>query len=148
MFRGGSFCLIRSGVLMPLCGLLLLGGIGTPPPMQHAVRCALARFAAALWCGAVCGRPAFPVLTVAAWALPGPGCYSAGGLIPGETVRAVRLRAWSESSGCAHAPNLAVSRRKSLRKSLGFARKSLIVAKPCINPGKSLPILRKLLNSR
>lgn len=29
-----------------------------------------------------------------------------------------------------------------------FARKSLIVAKPCINPGKSLPSFRKLLNSR
>lgn len=29
-----------------------------------------------------------------------------------------------------------------------FARKSLIVAKPCINPGKSLPSFRKVLNSR
>lgn len=29
-----------------------------------------------------------------------------------------------------------------------FARKSLIVAKPCINPAKSLPSFRKLLNSR
>nr|DAG62099.1 MAG TPA: hypothetical protein [Caudoviricetes sp.] len=35
---------------MAFCGLLLLGGIGIPPPMQHAVRGVLARFAAALWC--------------------------------------------------------------------------------------------------
>lgn len=127
---------------------------GIPPPTQNAVRGVLAWFAAALWCGAVCGRPVFPGLIVAAWTLPGPldmtppqivltgpAMLRCRGLIPGETVRAVRLRAWSESSGCAHAPNLAVSRRKSLRKSPGFARKSPIVAKPCINPGKSLPLL-------
>nr|DAF86470.1 MAG TPA: hypothetical protein [Siphoviridae sp. ctCNm48] len=30
-------CPARNGVLMAFCGLLLLGGIGTPPPMQHAL---------------------------------------------------------------------------------------------------------------
>nr|DAG62101.1 MAG TPA: carboxypeptidase [Caudoviricetes sp.] len=56
-------------------------------------------------------------------------------------MRAVRIRAWSESSGCAHALDLAVLCQKSLRKSPSFAQKSLIVDKPCINPGKSLPLL-------
>lgn len=122
-----------------------------------------------VWCVcAVCGRPAFPGLIMAAWPLPGPGDMAApqivltgpstlwrrGGHNPGrdsarrpaQGVAGERRGSWS--SGCAHALNLADSRRKSLRKSPGFARKSLIVAKPCINPGKSLPILRKLLNSR
>lgn len=37
---------------MAFCGLLLPGGIGIPPPMQHAVRGVLAGFAAVLWyCG-------------------------------------------------------------------------------------------------
>nr|DAM54999.1 MAG TPA: hypothetical protein [Caudoviricetes sp.] len=45
------------------------------------------------------------------------------------------------SQAAVHALNLAASCRKSLRKSPNFARKSLIVAKPCIIPGKSLPLL-------
>ena len=66
-----------------------------------------------VWCVcAVCGRPAFPGLIMAAWPLPGPGGYGAanridrpinamaqGGIIPGETVRAVRLRAWLGKAG-------------------------------------------------
>lgn len=164
MFRGGYFlCLARNGVLMAFCGLLLLGGIGIPPPMQHAVRGGLARFAGVLWYSVFARCVAalfFPVLIVAAWTLPGPldmpppqivltgpamlrgrgpnpgrdsACHSAHGV---ERVK--RLRAL----------DLVASRRKSLQKSPDFARKSLIVAKPCINPGKSLPLLRKLLNSR
>lgn len=67
-----------------------------------------------VWCVcAVCGRPAFPGLIMAAWPLPGPGDMAApqivltgpstlwrrGGIIPGETVRAVRLRAWLGKGG-------------------------------------------------
>ena len=42
-------CFARKGVLRALQGLFLLGGIGIPPPMQHAVRGVLSWFAAVLW---------------------------------------------------------------------------------------------------
>lgn len=49
----------------------------------------------------------------AAYRIDRPRDAAVQGLIPGESVRAVRLRAWSESSGCAHALDLAVLCQKS-----------------------------------
>lgn len=49
------FCPARKCALMAVCGLLLLGGIGIPHPMQHAVRGVLAWFVAVLWHGVLGG---------------------------------------------------------------------------------------------